>query len=175
MRNSFLLLAVSNLLVMAVTFVLGMSVTPQGEDTFTRHFLMGLLTGLFTCFVHVVAFMYFVVCEKIVRQSVLSGQIGVEHAERAQRLKSRAIRLSMAGIGLMVLTTLLGGAAIARFDVRYHFVSAIVTIGATLVVFVRQYSLIDEGGRNFEDAFAMTSSTDPAKQAVINTPHENPR
>jgi len=175
MRNSFLILAGCNLLVMAVTFVLGMSVTPEGQDAFTRHFLMGLLTGLFTCFVHVVAFMYFVVCEKIVRQSVLSGQLGVVHAERAQRLKSRAIRLSMAGIGLIVLTTLFGGAAIARVDVRYHFASAILTIGATLVVFFRQYALIDEGGRNFEDAFAMTRATDPAKQAVINAPRENSR
>lgn len=154
MRASFLLLAVSNLLVMGATFVLGMSITPDDATGHTRHTLMGILTGLFTCFVHVVAFMYFVVCEKIVRQSVLSGQLGVEHAERAQRLKGRAIKASMMGIGLMLLTTLLGGAAIAQYDKRWHFASAIVTIGGTLVVFARQYVLIDEGGRNFEAAFA---------------------
>jgi len=163
MRASFLIFVTFNLLIMAVTFVLGMSVTPEGQDAFTRHSLMGLLTGLFTCFVHVVVFMYFVVCEKIVRQSVLTGQIGVEHADRAQRLKRRGLRASMAGIGLMLLTTLLGGAAVAGYDARYHFASAILTVGATLAVFARQYTLIDEGGRNFDEAFDAGSTTDTGK------------
>ena len=120
-----------------------MSVTPDDPTGYTRHTLMGILAGLFTCFVHVVAFMYFVVCEKIIRQSVLSGQLTATHAERAM-LKGRAIKASMAGIGLMLLTTLLGGAAIAQYDPRHHYVSAIVTLAGTLAVFTRQFVLIDE-------------------------------
>jgi len=153
MRKSFVILAVAALLVMGTTFVLGMSLAPEDQTGHTRHTLMGVLTGLFTCFVHIVAFMYFVVCEKIVRQSVLSGQLAAEHFDKAQRLKGRAIKASMLGIGLMLVTILLGGVAVAGSDSRYHFVSAIVTMGGTLAVFVRQFVLIDEGARNFENAF----------------------
>lgn len=155
MRKSFVILAIAALLVMGTTFVLGMSLTADDEAGHTRHTLMGVLTGMFTCFVHIVAFMYFVVCEKIIRQSVLSGQLTAAHAERAVAIKGKAIKTSMAGIGLMLLTILLGGAAIAQYDPRYHFVSAIVTLGGTLAVFARQFVLIDEGARNFEEAFAM--------------------
>lgn len=153
MRKSFVILAVAAMLVMGTTFVLGMSLTPDDAAAHTRHTLMGVLTGMFTCFVHVVAFMYFVVCEKIIRQSVLSGQLATEHFDKAQRLKGRAIKASMAGIGLMLLTTLLGGAAIAQYDKRWHFASAIITLAGTLAVFSRQFVLIDEGARNFEEAF----------------------
>ena len=154
MRNSFIILAIAAILVLGATFILGMSVTPDDAAAHTRHTLMGILAGLFTCFVHIVAFMYFVVCEKIVRQSVLSGQLAAEHFDKAQRLKGRAIKASMLGIGLMLLTTLLGGAAIAQYDKRWHFASAIVTLAGTLAVLTRQFVLIDEGAGNFEQAFA---------------------
>ncbi len=154
MRKSFVILAIAAMLVLGTTFVLGMSVTADDAAGHTRHTLMGILAGLFTCFVHVVAFMYFVVCEKIVRQSVLSGQLAAEHFEKAQRLKSRALKASMMGIALMLLTTLAGGAAIAQYDTRWHFASAIVTLAGTMAVFMRQFVLIDEGTRNFERAFA---------------------
>src|SRR5262245_38191726 len=161
MRKSFVILATAAVLVMGTTFVLGMSLTPEDQAGHTRHTLMGVLTGLFTCFVHIVAFMYFVVCEKIVRQSVLSGQLAAEHFDKAQRLKGRAIKASMAGIGLMLLTILLGGAAIAQYDKRWHFASAILALVGTLAVFMQQFVLIDEGARNFEKAFAADT---PAKQ-----------
>lgn len=158
MRKSFVILAVAAVLVLCTTFYLGMSVTAEDAAGYTRHTLMGILAGLFTCFVHIVAFMYFVVCEKIVRQSVLSGQLAAEHFDRAQRLKGRAIKASMMGIGLMLLTTLAGGAAVAGSDPRYHYISAIVTLAGTLIVFMRQFVLIDEGARNFEEAFAPDAS-----------------
>lgn len=154
MRKSFVILALAALLVLGTTFALGMSITADDAAGHTRHTLMGILAGLFTCFVHVVTFMYFVVCEKIVRQSVLSGQLAAEHFEKAAALKGRALKMSMMGIGLILLTTLLGGAAIAQYDKRYHLVSAIVTLAGTAFVFIRQFVLIDEGGRNFEQAFA---------------------
>ncbi|MFQ5503106.1 MAG: hypothetical protein ACE5EQ_12555, partial [Phycisphaerae bacterium] len=69
MKASYAILALSNLSLMAVTATVGLMV--QGQAGFARHFLLGLLTGLFTCFVHVILFMYFVVQEKIVTQSIL--------------------------------------------------------------------------------------------------------
>jgi len=152
-KTAFLILAGANLILMGTTAVFGLLVTPEGEVAFTRHFLLGLTTGLFTCFVHVVTFMYFVVCEKILRQSVLSDQLPVAHVEKAVRLKSRALRASMGGVGLILLTVMLGGAALARFDPIYHFVAAFATIFASLGLFGYQFVLIDESRTDFEAAF----------------------
>ena len=106
MKASFALLAVCNVTLLALTAVMGLSV--EGADGFARHFLLGLLAAFYACFVQVVVFMYFVVQEKVVRQSALSGGVAVAFHERMLAFKSRALRLSLAGIGSILITVGLG-------------------------------------------------------------------
>lgn len=151
MKSSYLLLAMSNLTLMGLTAVFGLMV--QGAAGFERHFLLGVLTAMFTCFVHVVAFMYFVVQEKIIRQACLSDGLDVAFHEQIVRIKSRALRLSMTGISTILLTAAIGAAIGIHVPPEAHLLTAFgaILVNAFLVVF--QYALIDEHTRNAQRAF----------------------
>lgn len=127
---------------MGLTAVLGLLV--QGEEGFVRHFLLGLLSAFFACFVQVVVFMYFVVQEKIVRQSALSGDVKVGFHQRVQVFKSRALRLSMAGIGSILVTAALGASIGICVGSTAHLIAAFAAIGVNGVAAVFHYSLLHE-------------------------------
>lgn len=151
MKSSYLILSLTNLTLMCITAVYGLLV--QGAAGFERHFLLGVLTAMFTCFVHVVAFMYFVVQEKIIRQACLSDGLDVSFHERAVIFKSRAIRLSMVGISTILLASMLGAAVGIYLPAEVHLLAAFgaILVNAFLVMF--QYALIDEYGRMAQNAF----------------------
>ncbi len=151
MKPSFLLLSITNLALMSVTAVFGLLV--QGAAGFERHFLLGILTAMFTCFVHIVAFMYFVVQEKIIRQACLSDGLDVAFHEQAVAIKSRALRMSMIGICTVLLAAMIGAAIGILVPAEVHLLAAFgaILVNAFLVVF--QYALIDEFGRVSQRAF----------------------
>lgn len=151
MKTSYALLAVANLLLMAMTAGFGLWV--EGRHGFARHFLLGVLTGLFTCFVHVVLFIYFVVQEKIITQSILHHGLDSAYSSRAQAFKARALRLSMIGVGSIILTSALGAAVGIAVDSEPHLVAAFATMLLNAVVFFRQYSLLHDYGEMFGVAF----------------------
>lgn len=151
MKASYAILALSNLSLMAVTATVGLMV--QGQAGFARHFLLGLLTGLFTCFVHVILFMYFVVQEKIVTQSILHHGLDVSYSPRVQRFKSRALRLSIAGIAAILITIWLGAAIGVSIRAEVHLVAAFTAVFINAIVFFFQYELIRKYGALHRSAF----------------------
>lgn len=142
MKASFLLMAATSLAAMGVTAVTGLLV--EGAFGFERHFHLGVLTSFFACFVHVIAFMYFVVQEKIIRQACLSEGLDVSFHERAMAMKSRAVRLSVAGIGSLMITAGLGAAVGVMVPAIAHLVAAFAAILVNGFLAVFQYALIDE-------------------------------
>jgi len=144
MKASYLLLSMTNLLLMIVTAAVGLLV--DGRQGFARHFLLGVMTGLFTCFVHTVLFMYFVVQDKIVSQSVHLNGLDPRYAVQSQAMKRRALMLSLAGIGALLLAIGLGAAIDWAVPPMVHFLAAITAIAVNGVVFFRQYALIEACG-----------------------------
>src|SRR5437016_4196185 len=108
MKPSFVLLAGTDLVLLVLTAGLGFQV--RGTERFLQHFLLGLLSSLFTCFVHVVYFMYFVIQGKIMNQAALAGGVESSLLIRTNSLKSRALRVSMLGICAILLAVGLGAA-----------------------------------------------------------------
>lgn len=151
MKSSFLILAACNLAMLALTAVMGLAV--EGAAGFERHFLLGVLAAMFACFVHVVAFMYFVVQEKIIRQAALTVGLDAAFHQVAMRMKSRSLRLSMLAIGSILLAVALGAAIGIYVPPAAHLLAAFAAIGVNMLVTVFQYSLIDEFSRVQQQAF----------------------
>lgn len=151
MKSSYLILAFCNVALMGLTAAMGLAV--QGAAGFERHFLLGVLSGMFACFVHIVGFMYFVVQEKIIRQAALTTGLDVAFHEEAMRIKSRSIRLSMLGIGSILLTVALGAAIGIYVPPAAHLLAAFAAIGVNMLVTFFQYTLIDEYCRVHQRAF----------------------
>ncbi|HWL95527.1 MAG TPA: hypothetical protein VNT79_18560 [Phycisphaerae bacterium] len=151
MKISHALFAVVDLLLLALTAGIGFQV--EGTTGYTRHVLLGVLAALFTCFVHVVLFMYFVVQEKIVAQAILHHGLAGEFGGPVRRLKSRALRWSMSGIGMILVTSALGSGLDSAFSVRIHLAAAFAAIFVEGVAFYFQFLLLDEYRRLFREAF----------------------
>jgi hypothetical protein len=150
-KKSFMLLALSDLALLFLTAALGLMV--EGSAGFVRHFLLGVLAGLFTCFVHVIVFVFFIVQDKVVTQSVLHHRIVESHARHMMALKSRAVRLSVLGSVSMIVVVALGAAIEVGVDPSVHFAVALAGIGVNAFVFARQIIVIDECQRMLADAF----------------------
>jgi hypothetical protein len=151
MKANFLVLALANLLLMATTTVTGLAV--DGSAGYERHFYLGVLTALYTCFVHVVAFMYFVVQQKIVDQAARTEGLAGRYFELAGGFKMKALRLSAVGMATIILAGVLGGAIESGLPASVHFVAGFAAFGIHLVLFARQFSLIAEYRAVFREAF----------------------
>lgn len=151
MKQSYLLLAMTNLALLALTAVFGLMV--QGAAGFERHFLLGVLAALFACLVHIVAFMYFVVQEKIIRQAALSDGLDLTFHEQVVALKSRALRLSMIGIASIFITVALGAAIGIYLPAEAHLVAAFAAILINAFLVIYQSALMDEYARLSQRAF----------------------
>ncbi len=155
MKANFLILALGNLVVMCVTAVVGLSA--DGGDLRDRHVLLGLVTGLYTCLVHVITFMYFSVSGNIVKQAVGAGQVDAGLHDRVIGLKRRALRASATGIVAIVAVVFLGGATVAALASWIHMLAAFAAIGLNGAMFAWQYSRILQNRSLFDEAFGRAS------------------
>ncbi len=153
------MLAIGDLAVMVVTAVTGLMVT--GMDGWRRHFLLGLLTALYTCLVHVVAFMYFVVSGKIVEQAVGAGQAVRDDLQRVIALKSKALLASFAGIAAIITAAGFGAAIGSWVGPTAHLVAAFSAILINALVFIRQFTLIERNRRLFDGIFDKAGEPHP--------------
>ena len=150
MKFTYFLLAVSNLLVTAITATVGLSV--EGTVRFEKHFLLGVLTGLFTCLLHTVGFMYFAVQGKIMQQAAVGGLSADLHRETIE-LKARALHVSLTGIGAILVVIALGAASGLYLAPEFHLVAGFANLFLQGALAVRQYGLIDRYYALFARAF----------------------
>ncbi|MFQ5430737.1 MAG: hypothetical protein ACE5E1_10540 [Phycisphaerae bacterium] len=142
MRASYALLAASDVLLMVLTAAVGLMV--RGQEGFGRHFLLGVLTAMFTSLIHVIFFMYFVVQNKIATQAILQGDVDAALAPRVQGLKARALRSGMVGIGTLLLAVILGALVGQGVQPEAHLVAAFAAMFFNAAVFFYQYTLLVE-------------------------------
>ncbi len=152
MKLSHILFAACTLLLLSLTAYMGLEV--DGRTGYARHFMLGVLSGLFTCFVHVIYFMYFVVQQKIMAEAILHHGLDAGFAPRVQKMKSRALMWCMAGFVAILTTAGLGGAIDASgVSARMHQYAAFITIAVEAVVFYGQIVLLGDYRELFREAF----------------------
>lgn len=145
---------------MAVTAVVGLMVTE--ETGFARHFLLGLMTGFYTCLVHIVVFMYFAVSGKIIEQAVRAGQTERDTLGRVIDLKAKAVRTGAIGMVAILIVIGLGGAAGGLVSPTVHMIAAFSAVLVNSIVFLYQFGLIDRNRRMFDETFERAPSRSPA-------------
>ncbi len=161
-KATFIILVVGDLLLMSLTALAGL-IGWQDSAWGVRHALLGVLTGLYTCLVQVVTFMYFVVCGKIVGQAVESGQCGADVLHRVLGLKRRAMRCSAAGIVAILAAVGTGGAAVNFLgSPSLHMVVAFSAVIINSIVFIQQFGIIEQNCRVFDEAFPEAGDTAPS-------------
>lgn len=150
MKSAFLILAGADVLLLGVTALAGFSVA--GSEGFSRHFLLGLLAVLYTIFVHLVVFVYFMVSVRVVCQAIEQGAAQATGAATIQAGKSRAFRLVMTGVLYGIATAALGGlvtepgqAAAWGLSTGWHQFAGMGMLPLNLLLFAGEYREI---GRN---------------------------
>lgn len=139
---------------MGVTLVLGLMLgghPPAGdwpEPLFTKHVLLGIATMLFTCFVQVIGFTYFVVQGRMAADAKAAGVVSHDGLVAMARLKRRALRFLLLGIGTALLTAVTGALATREPSIRgiWHLPTALAAIAGNAVAFFVQQGLIAECG-----------------------------
>ncbi len=115
MKQAFLGLALADVILLIAVAALGW-ITNGSERLFVFHFGLGLFTTIYTVFMHMVAYVYFIVCGKIVGEAVERAALDQRLQERAQALKTRTFRFALLGI-LTAITTAILGARIASVGI----------------------------------------------------------
>ncbi len=151
MKPSLILLSLTNLAVMAIAAVTGLLV--EGQHGYLRHSLLGVLTGLFTCLVHVIVFVYFIVQEKVFSQSVRLSGLEAGFAIEVRQIKLRVLLLSLCGIGSVHVVVGLGAVIDIYLGASPHAVAAFACLALNAFLFVRHYMLVDRYGRTRDRAF----------------------
>jgi hypothetical protein len=151
MQLSFILLTVANTLLLVLTVCTGLGV--EGRDGFSRHFLLGILAAFFTCFVHIVAFVYFIVQDKIVKQSILLNGLDAAYAGEVDRHKFRVLVASLAGISCTLVVAILGASGGVTRVGSWHAIGGYILPALNLVFAIRQYREIGSYRLMFRRAF----------------------
>ena len=156
MKQAFLGLAVADVLVLGAAAAMGW-ITDGGERLFVFHFALGLFGAIYTVFLHVVAYLYFIVASKIVTEAVERAGSGSDLADRASALKTHTFRFALLGIVTVIATAILG-ARIASVGIdaqggadpsgratglNIHLVAAIITMVTQLIVVTVEYHTIE--------------------------------
>jgi len=97
----------------ALTATLGAGL--DGRDEMMRHFLLGLLTSSFTCFIHVLVLFYLIGTGKDIRDAVEDyDDLRERYVPRTRALKRSVFPAACLAIVSMIVATLLGGEVHSR-------------------------------------------------------------
>ena len=158
MKLIFLILAASDIVLLSVTAVLGLMV--HGETHYFQHFLLGLLSALYTCLFHVIVFTGFVVSGRIVREAHAAGSLDAATARAVGAAKSRVLRYAMLAIVWTLATAALGAivteprtAAAWGISSHWHLVAGLGMLPVNLAAMAGEFVEIDRNGRLFAAAF----------------------
>jgi hypothetical protein len=147
MPKVFLSLAVSDLLLVVIQAILGLSSGVVAADV---HVMLGVLTLLFTCFVQVLVFTYFTVTGKMMSQMVLLRRADTSAILRAKYLKTQVTRRLAALVLAAVFATATGAMQWRGYGPsRLHLAAAALATGAHAWILLRQYSLVVENASIF--------------------------
>jgi hypothetical protein len=87
---------------------------PEGGGAFGRHFLYALGAASLSVFTHTMTYFYFVGMGSSLKRAVEEHGQGGERLKESRRIKAKVLPWAFAGMGLLMVTFILGGAAHTR-------------------------------------------------------------
>ncbi len=97
----------------AVTVFYGINI-PGGGGAFGRHFLFSLGAATLAVFTHTMTYFYFVGMGSNLKKAVQEHGRGEDRLRESRRIKAKVLPWAFAGMGLLMVTFILGGGAHTR-------------------------------------------------------------
>lgn len=113
-----------------------------------KHFVWGMGSGVFVCFVHTIVLVYFLGTGKAIKEQMeLQNWDSTDH-DTSKKLMAKAVVPSVIGVALVVAAAFAGGfTLISVLSPETHLAIAGFAIFGELPVFARQLQIIRENGR----------------------------
>lgn len=113
MTLGLLTLHALSIAVIGVTVYFGIHI-PEGGGAFGRHFLYGVVAAVLAVFTHTMTYFYFVGMGSNVKRAVEEHGRGEEWLRASRRIKAKVLPWAFVGMGLLMVTFILGGGAHTR-------------------------------------------------------------
>ena len=138
MTIGLLTLHVLSILSIAITVFYGILI-PQGGGAFGRHFMIALIAAMLAVFTHTMTYFYFVGMTSNLKKTIQERGRGEEHLKAARRVKAKVLPWAFGGMGLLMVTFILGGGAHTRAIPSWiHSALGYSALGYSLVAFLAE-------------------------------------
>lgn len=166
MRTSFAVLAVTAMLILAVNAVVGFYLGGMAADDgrraewFARHFIVSIGAMLYTTFVQVLAFTYFIVHARMARDAAESAGLPGDDVAAIVRLRRLSVRWLLCGVLPLLATGVVGTRVSLPTDAgqnvgsTLHMIAALVALGANAIALTMQWNLMERNGQITERIYA---------------------
>ncbi len=87
---------------------------PEGGGAFGRHFMVALVAAMLAVFTHTMTYFYFAGMSGNIKRAVEEHGRGKDRLLESRRVKAKVLPWAFGGMGLLMVTFVLGGAAHTR-------------------------------------------------------------
>jgi hypothetical protein len=113
MTLGLLTLHILSIAAIGVTVFYGIHI-PEGGGAFGKHFLYALAAASLSVFTHTMTYFYFVGMGSSLKRAVAEHGRGSERLASSRRIKAKVLPWAFSGMGLLMVTFILGGGAHTR-------------------------------------------------------------
>lgn len=164
----FLGLSAANILLLLISFGLGLSATDAGHsptEMFSYHVAIGIATGLMTTLTHVSVYTYFMATSKWLHAAAdKAGLAEGRYVQPSLARKKKIFAIVMAAIGVTVLTMIVGAASDPTVPDPWvpeglHMAMAFLSLAVNAAAAAAQFPLIRWQGHLIDEALAGVNNT----------------
>jgi len=113
MTVALLTLNLMSVVAISITVYYGIKI-PEGGGAFGRHFMIALAAAMLSVFTHTMTYFYFAGMSGNIKRAVEEHGKGKERLAESRRIKAKVMPWAFGGMGLLMATFVLGGAAHTR-------------------------------------------------------------
>lgn len=113
MTIGLLTLHLLSIAAIGITVFYGIKI-PGGGGAFGRHFILALVAAMLAVFTHTMTYFYFAGMSGNIKRAVQEHGKGKDRLAESRRVKAKVLPWAFGGMGLLMVTFVLGGAAHTR-------------------------------------------------------------
>lgn len=168
----FLGLSAANVLLLLISFGLGLFATDAGHnptEMFSYHVAIGIATGLMTTLTHVAVYTYFMATSKWLHAAAdKTGLPTGRYVAPSLARKKRIFVIVMAAIGVTILTMIVGAASDPTVPGSWvpeglHMAMAFLSVAVNIAAAAGQFPLIRAQGGLIDEVLAIVNNPLPQK------------
>lgn len=110
MTVALLTMNLLSLVAISITVFYGIKI-PEGGGAFGRHFMVALAAAMLSVFTHTMTYFYFAGMSGNIKRAVEEHGKGKDRLLESRRIKAKVMPWAFGGMGLLMATFVLGGAA----------------------------------------------------------------